>query len=122
MGISPRITHVEIYNYLVSDLLPRAQCPEYVSTFHGFLLIDLLNSNINSLILDYLTTEGYPSAAEKFSSEANLQPLQDQESMKARRQIQHHIHSGNIQEAIEGINDLESSVSTPLPYPFSCDD
>lgn len=69
-----------------------------------------LKSDINSLILDYLTTEGYPSAASKFSKEANLQPRQEEESVKARQQILHYIHSGHIQEAIDAVNELESQV------------
>ncbi|RDL30484.1 Uncharacterized protein BP5553_10362 [Venustampulla echinocandica] len=67
-------------------------------------------SDINALILDYLTTEGYPSAAAKFSKEANLRPQQEEESVRARRQIQHSIHLGSIQEAIDELNDLEPHV------------
>jgi hypothetical protein len=70
-----------------------------------------LDSDINALILDYLTTEGYPSAAARFSKEANLRPQQEEESVKARRQIQHSIHSGNIQEAVDALNELEPQVS-----------
>jgi hypothetical protein len=69
-------------------------------------------SDINALILDYLTTEGYPSAAAKFSKEANLQPNQEEESVKARQMIQHSIHLGSIQDAIEALNELEPQVST----------
>jgi len=69
-----------------------------------------LKSDINALILDYLTTEGYPSAAAKFSKEANLRPQQAEESVQARRQIQHSIHSGRIQDAIEALNELEPQV------------
>ena len=72
-----------------------------------------LDSDINALILDYLTTEGYPSAAAKFSKEANLRPNQEEESVKARQQIQHSIHLGSIQDAIEALNDLEPLVSRP---------
>ena len=70
-----------------------------------------LDSDINALILDYLTTEGYPSAAARFSKEANLRPQQEEESVRARRQIQHSIHSGNIQEAVDALNELEPHVS-----------
>ncbi|CAG8974892.1 hypothetical protein HYALB_00006675 [Hymenoscyphus albidus] len=69
-----------------------------------------LKNDINALILDYLTTEGYPSAAAKFSTEANLQPQQEAESVTARQAIQHSIHLGSIQEAIEGLNELEPQV------------
>ncbi|KAJ6788479.1 hypothetical protein PWT90_02624 [Aphanocladium album] len=64
-------------------------------------------SDINALILDYLTMEGYPNAAAKFSKEANLQPQQDMASIRARQEIQNCIHSGNIQSAIETLNELD---------------
>lgn len=69
-----------------------------------------MKSDINALILDYLTTEGYPSAAARFSKEANLRPHQEEESVKARQQIQHSIHLGSIQEAIDGLNELDPQV------------
>ena len=55
--------------------------------------------------------EGYPNAAAKFSKEANLSPQQDSGSIKARQEIQSHIHNGSIQAAIEALNDLDPEVS-----------
>jgi len=74
-----------------------------------------LKSDINALIFDYLTTEGYPSAAAKFSKEANLRPQQEEESLIARREIIQSIHSGKIREAIESLNDLEPQVLDSNP-------
>jgi hypothetical protein len=73
-----------------------------------------VQSDINSLVLDYLTTEGYSTAAANFSKEANLLPIQDEQSIKARRDIQDYIHSGHIQEAIDALNELESQVSCTI--------
>jgi len=67
-------------------------------------------SDINVLILDYLTAEGYPSAAAKFSKEANLKPLEQQESVIARNKIKHDIHLGSIHDAIESINELNPQI------------
>jgi len=67
-------------------------------------------SDINALILDYLTMEGYPNAAARFSKEANLQPQQDTSAIRARQQIQNCIHSGNIQTAIETLNELDPEI------------
>jgi hypothetical protein len=67
-------------------------------------------SDINALILDYLTMEGYPMAAAKFSKEANLQPQQEDSSIKARQRIQGLIHRGDIKDAIELLNDLDPEV------------
>lgn len=71
-------------------------------------------SDINNLILDYLTMEGYPLAAAKFSKEANLSPRQEDPAIKARQQIRNSIHQGNIQEAIEALNELDPQVCNLL--------
>ncbi len=60
--------------------------------------------------------EGYPNAAAKFSKEANLQPQQDSASIRARQEIQASIHSGDIQAAIETLNELDPQVWF---FPFS---
>lgn len=74
-----------------------------------YLLTETI-SDINNLILDYLTMEGYPLAAAKFSKEANLSPRQEDPAIKARQQIRNSIHQGNIQEAIEALNELDPQV------------
>ncbi|PHH92101.1 hypothetical protein CDD83_8952 [Cordyceps sp. RAO-2017] len=74
-------------------------------------------SDINALILDYLTMEGYPNAAAKFSKEANLQPQQDGASIRTRQEIQNFIHGGNIQSAIETLNELDPQVSSSTSPP-----
>ncbi|KAK1254424.1 hypothetical protein ACHAPE_005722 [Trichoderma viride] len=54
--------------------------------------------------------EGYPNAAARFSKEAKLQPQQDTSAIRARQQIQNCIHSGNIQTAIETLNELDPEI------------
>ncbi len=71
---------------------------------------DRWRSDINALILDYLTMEGYPKAAAKFCKEANLQPQQPDLSIQTRQDIQHAIHSGNIETAISALNGLDPEV------------
>lgn len=67
-------------------------------------------SDINALILDYLTMAGYPNAAARFATEANLQPHQDHDSIRARQQIQNSIHKGDIQAAINALNDIDPEI------------
>jgi hypothetical protein len=67
-------------------------------------------SDINNLIMDYLITEGYPSAAQKFAIEANIQPNTDLESINERVEIRNSIHRGDLQTAIEKINELNPQV------------
>ena len=57
-------------------------------------------------------------AAAKFSKEANLQPQQENTSIKARQQIQEHIHKGHIKQAVEALNDLDPEVSNHLSIAF----
>ncbi|CAG7559583.1 unnamed protein product [Fusarium equiseti] len=54
--------------------------------------------------------EGYPNAAANFSKEANLAPHQETPSIIARQEIQNCIHSGNIQTAIETLNDFDPEI------------
>lgn len=60
--------------------------------------------------------EGYPNAAARFSKEAKLQPQQDTSAIRARQQIQNCIHSGNIQTAIETLNELDPEVCESLSF------
>lgn len=62
--------------------------------------------------MDYLITEGYPSAARKFAMEANIQPPAEEDSIRLRVEIRNAIHAGDIQKAIEKINDLNPQVSS----------
>lgn len=75
-------------------------------------------SDINALILDYLTMAGYPNAAKKFSAEANLPPQQVNDSIEARQQIQTAIHRGDIAQAISDLNDLDPEVSPACALPY----
>lgn len=68
------------------------------------------HSDINALILDYLTMAGYPRAAAKFSREANLQPQQGDASIQARQEITRAIHTGQIERAIRALNELDPEV------------
>lgn len=62
--------------------------------------------------MDYLITNGYPAAANKFAVEANIQLRTDLQAIQERVDIRTAIHSGNIQSAIEKINELNPQVRT----------
>ena len=70
--------------------------------------------------MDYLISEGYPSAAQKFAMEANIQLKVDVDSIQERVDIRNAIYSGDIQSAIEKINELDPEVSQlafcPIPW------
>lgn len=75
--------------------------------------------DINYLVMDYLITNGYPAAARKFAIEANIQRRPDLECIQERVDIRTAIHSGNIQLAIEKINDLNPQVRILSLMPHS---
>ncbi|GAB7330905.1 hypothetical protein MBLNU13_g02428t1 [Cladosporium sp. NU13] len=74
-------------------------------------------SDINSVIMDYLISEGYPGAAEKFANETNLFQGEafDVESIRDRVQIRNAILGGNIEEAIELLNNDETLILDDNP-------
>ena len=68
--------------------------------------------------MEYLISEGYPEAAQRFALEANIEPELDVDSIQERVEIREAIASGDIQSAIEKINELDpqvSSASSALP-------
>ncbi|KAJ5504523.1 LisH dimerization motif subgroup [Penicillium fimorum] len=67
-------------------------------------------TDINYLVMDYLITNGYPAAANKFAAEANIQLRTDLEAIQERVEIRTAIHSGNIQAAVERINELNPQI------------
>lgn len=82
--------------------------------------------------MDYLVTNGYPAAAQKFAVEANIQLTTDLQAIQERVDIRTAIHSGDIQVAVEKINELNPQVRiflpfglsqhSPCPVPFRCYD
>jgi hypothetical protein len=60
--------------------------------------------------MDYLVSEGYPRAAEKFAKEANIQLPLEEESIQSRVEIRQAIDVGDIDIAITKINDLNPQV------------
>jgi len=79
--------------------------------------------------MDYLVSEGYPRAAEKFAKEANIQLPLEEESIQSRVEIRQAIDAGDIDTAITRVNDLNpqvcgislsSSRSLAGLYPVSC--
>ncbi|KAI4746476.1 hypothetical protein E4T50_03167 [Aureobasidium sp. EXF-12298] len=66
--------------------------------------------DLNFLIMDYLINEGYPDAAMNFAKEASIVPSADGEAIQERVDIRNAIHTGDIQLAIERINELNPQI------------
>ena len=78
--------------------------------------------------MDYLVIEGYKTAAEEFSREAELSPPVDLQSIEDRTIIREALQRGDVEEAITRVNELDPEVRhnsdlLVLLYPdelFSC--
>lgn len=60
--------------------------------------------------MNYLVVEGYKDAAEQFSTESGLAPTVDLQSIQERMDIRHAIQSGDVDTAIDLVNDLNPEV------------
>lgn len=67
-------------------------------------------SDINFVIMDYLISEGYPKAAQKFAKEANIQVPSEEDSIQTRVDIRTAIYAGDIDTAVNKINDLNPQI------------
>jgi hypothetical protein len=65
--------------------------------------------------MNYLVIEGYKDAAEKFSMEAGISTNVDLSSIQDRMDIRNAIQDGNIEEAIEKVNDLDPEILDTNP-------
>jgi hypothetical protein len=61
--------------------------------------------------MNYLVIEGYKDAAEKFGKEAGIKPFMDMNSIESRMLIRTAVQKGNIEEAIDRVNDLNPEVT-----------
>ena len=62
--------------------------------------------------MDYLVSEGYPGAAEKFAQETNLCQPTDIEAIRERVKVRNAIHGGRIDDAVGLINEIDPEVSS----------
>ncbi|KAI8988749.1 CTLH/CRA C-terminal to lish motif domain-containing protein [Pilobolus umbonatus] len=74
--------------------------------------------DLNQLVMNYLIVEGYKDAAEQFSSESGLAPTVDLQSIQERMDIRRAIQSGDIDTAIDLVNDLNPEILDTNPKLF----
>lgn len=60
--------------------------------------------------MEYLVREGFREAAQEFQSETGIDPGLDQSVMDSQIKIREAVEEGNVQSAIETINDLDSGI------------
>jgi len=67
---------------------------------------EINRNSMNKLVMNYLVTEGFKEAAEKFQEESGIEPSVDLSSLEDRISIRDAIINGRIQEATALINKL----------------
>ncbi|KAK2461989.1 hypothetical protein APHAL10511_006452 [Amanita phalloides] len=77
--------------------------------------VQITKNDLNRLIMDYLVIEGYKSAAEEFSQEANILPPVDFESIESRMDIREALQRGDVEEAITRVNELNPEILDTNP-------
>lgn len=72
-------------------------------------------AQLDSLVLNYLFTEGYKDAAERLAQEANIQHTADLSSIDERMTIRTAVENGDILKAIERVNELNPEILDTEP-------
>jgi hypothetical protein len=72
----------------------------------GLQRLHVTRVDMNCLIMNYLVSEGFKEAADKFRLESGIQPKVDLDTLHERIKIRDAIQDGRIQEAIGLINTL----------------
>ncbi|CAL5229989.1 g13423 [Coccomyxa viridis] len=72
--------------------------------------VKIRKEDMNRLIMNFLVTEGYVEAAQTFQQESMTQPGIDLAAITDRMEIRKAVQSGNVEDAIERVNDLNPEI------------
>eukprot|EP01080_Neovahlkampfia_damariscottae_P011325 gene11325-4137_t len=72
--------------------------------------VKISKKELDKIVMNYLVVEGYQEAAEMFQQESNTPTEIDLNSITERVSIRNSIQNGNIEEAIEKVNDLNPEI------------
>ncbi|OCB88556.1 hypothetical protein A7U60_g4259 [Sanghuangporus baumii] len=77
--------------------------------------VQISKHDLNRLVMDYLVIEGYKTAAEEFSKEADLFLPADSRSIEDRTIIREALQRGDVEEAIMRVNELDPEILDTQP-------
>ncbi|XP_055806472.1 protein GID8 homolog isoform X1 [Solanum dulcamara] len=80
--------------------------------------VKIRKEETNRLVMNFLVTEGYVEAAEKFKTESGTDPDIDLATITDRMAIKKAVQSGNVEDAIEKVNDLNPEILDTNPQLF----
>ncbi|XP_043808597.1 protein GID8 homolog isoform X3 [Manihot esculenta] len=73
--------------------------------------VKIRKEDMNKLVMNFLVTEGYVDAAEKFRMESGTEPDIDLATITDRMAVKKAVQCGNVEDAIEKVNDLNPEQS-----------
>lgn len=77
--------------------------------------VKIRKQDMNKLVMNFLVTEGYVEAAEKFRVESGTEPDIDLATITDRMAVKKAVQSGNVEDAIEKVNDLNPEILDTNP-------
>uniref|UniRef100_A0ACD5TRY5 Uncharacterized protein n=2 Tax=Avena sativa TaxID=4498 RepID=A0ACD5TRY5_AVESA len=77
--------------------------------------VKIRKDDMNRLVMNFLVTEGLVDAADRFRLESGTQPDIDLTSITDRMEVKRAVQAGNVQEAIEKLNDLNPTILDTNP-------
>ncbi|XP_068639776.1 protein GID8 homolog isoform X1 [Aristolochia californica] len=82
--------------------------------------VKIRKEDMNKLVMNFLVTEGYVEAAEKFRMESGTEQIADIDLMTItdRMAVKKAVQSGNVEDAIEKVNDLNPEILDTNPQLF----
>eukprot|EP01018_Ginkgo_biloba_P022283 Gb_01058 [translate_table: standard] len=80
--------------------------------------VKIRKEDMNKLVMNFLVTEGYVEAAERFQMESGTEPEIDLTTITDRMSVRRAVQSGNVQDAIEKVNDLNPEILDTNPQLF----
>ncbi|TYH53287.1 hypothetical protein ES332_D09G089400v1 [Gossypium tomentosum] len=80
--------------------------------------VKIRKEDMNKLVMNFLVTEGYVEAAEKFQMESGTEPDIDLATITDRMAVKKAVQSGNVEDAIEKVNDLNPEILDTNPQLF----
>jgi len=80
--------------------------------------LHIQRADMNRLIMNYLVTEGFKEAAEKFQMESGIKPSVDLDTLDERIKIRDAIQNGRIRDAVAMVNKLHPELLDNDRYLF----
>ncbi|XP_077254094.1 protein GID8 homolog isoform X2 [Tasmannia lanceolata] len=79
--------------------------------------VKIRKEDMNKLVMNFLVTEGYVEAADKFRMESGTEHI-DLATITDRMAVKKAVQCGNVQDAIEKVNDLNPEILDTNPQLF----